>query len=86
MKKLSPAQIRVLKALAEEGAVAYYMRSMGSFQPNPYWSLPKGRANLTTMRLLIQYKLLKPTYDKIGYFDTATITPAGKAYLEKNHE
>ena len=82
MKKLSPAQVRVLKALAEPGiaSVAHYMSGI-----DPYWFLSNrnGRIRCATMRWLIQFKLIKPTYDAVGYFDYAIITPAGRAYLEQ---
>lgn len=83
MKKLSKTQVKVLRALGEPGAVAHYMRYMGRLNPISYWSLPKGRIRLSTMRWLIQYKLVKPTYDNLGYLDSATITPAGREYLSK---
>jgi hypothetical protein len=78
---LSATQIKVLRALAE-GAKAYYMPSIGRFQPNSYWTLPGIRVGLATMRKLISMGVVGLTYEH-GRYDTAYILPAGREYLEK---
>ena len=79
--KLSAAQVKALRALAEPGAVAHYEEDRGSFRFGggkrfSGWLLPAcGFAEDSTIRCLF----IK------GFIFTdgkqATITPAGRAYL-----
>jgi hypothetical protein len=80
--KLSPTQIKTLRALAEPGARAIYRSYMGSFCSNPYWGGVGFRVRAGTMNRLISLDLVKSTLDRMGYYDKATITPAGREYLE----
>jgi hypothetical protein len=79
--KLSPAQIRVLRELGKEGAMAHYMRYMGSFQPYPYWFVGDLHIRIETMNRLISLELVLEKKDSIGYPDKGVITAAGRDYL-----
>lgn len=79
MKKLSPTQIRVLRALAEPGVVAEFVklrRNKGYFIIRP-----ANHIRILTMRRLIALDLVGYTYNN-GYWGLAYILPAGREYLE----
>ena len=78
MKKLSPAQLKVLKALAEPGARAFAMAMSSNWcLTNRPW-----RAQLPTILKLSKMGLTDSIYDDFQFIrDTTTITPAGREYL-----
>ena len=81
--KLSPTQIRVLKALAEPGNLAHFTSGL-----NAYWWLSStftGIRAATIDRLSVEGVISIKT-DSLGYPDTATITPAGREYLKLEKE
>lgn len=73
--KLSPVQVKALRALAEEGNYAHYMPYQGRFNPSAYWFLHSDMSNVrcSTMDKLYQMGFVSG--------NTATITPAGRDYL-----
>lgn len=79
MKKLSPTQVRVLRALAAPGARAEYCtnrRWQGQYK-GPGWLLPAlAFAEINTMRVLVNGGFIQNDHDT-----TATITRAGREYL-----
>lgn len=76
--KLSPAQIKVLKALAEPNNKVHFMTGLDA-----YWFLSSthGRIRFTTMERLIMADLINVKKDSLGRYDQATITDKGRAYL-----
>ncbi len=71
--KLSPAQVKVLRALAELGAVARW-------SPNYFIIHPANHIRTLTMRRLIALDFVGFTH-KNGHWETAYILPAGRDYL-----
>ena len=76
MKKLTKTQIEVLRRLAEPGVVAHYVSGLYS-----YWFVEDHHIRWSTMENLIGMNLVVVTGDSLGYYDTATIAPAGRAAL-----
>jgi len=81
--KLSSTQLMVLEKLAKPEAKAHYMRYMGSFQPNPYWILPIGKARVSTMNKLHSFGLIQINRDEMGYPDIAIISQKGLKMIKK---
>lgn len=76
--KLSPAQVKVLRTLAEPGGKAHFVTGIDS-----YWFLSNhyNRVRFLTMEALISIGLVDLRKDISGEYHSATITPAGLAYL-----
>jgi hypothetical protein len=73
--KLSPAQLRVLRALGKESLYKHF--------DFPWYLEPGGRSISATIRFLEEKKFLGFTYNHRAQIITAVITPAGREYLEK---
>lgn len=77
--KLTPAQVAVLRLLAEPGAYAKYTPYMGWFSPVAYWRVDGSRKTAQVEKLIKMGFLLHN--NKHGYDAQATITQSGRDYL-----
>jgi hypothetical protein len=79
--KLSPAQIRVLKALAEpERSIAHFLSGFDAYW---FFSSHEFRPRFDTMEKLISLGLLDIEKDDYGRYKTARINQAGREYLKE---
>lgn len=76
--KLSPAQVKVLRALAEPGGKAHFLSGLDA-----YWFLNnrEGQVRFLSMEHLIMEGFINLEKDRWGRYKSATITPAGRSYL-----